>query len=99
MSKRHLAWPVRKDKTAVLATVQERSAEDLAMQTGLIAVTKRGERPLVPGFGVDSPVGAKRVDPEVLRAACDEWISPGVATVSVLQLAGGIVEETVEVHP
>ncbi|WP_336251011.1 hypothetical protein [Stomatohabitans albus] len=92
-----MVWPLRKAADGQLATVTEGSQDDLVAQTGLIAVTQRGERPLVPGFGVDSPVGALRVDPDVLQSACDEWIGPGRVDIDVVRRAGGLVEQLVEV--
>lgn len=96
--KRHLVWPLRKADDGQLATVAEGSREDVVAQAGLIAVTQRGERPLVPGFGVDSPIGALRVDPDVLQSACDEWIGPGRVDVDVVHRAGGLVEQLIEVN-
>lgn len=96
--RRHLVWPVRKADDGQLATVAEGSREDVVAQAGLIAVTQRGERPLVPGFGVDSPVGALRVDPDVLQSACDEWIGPGRVNIEVEHRAGGLVDQLIEVN-
>lgn len=93
----HLVWPVRIADDGQLATVTQGSRDDLVSQVGLIAVTRPGERPLVPDFGVASPIGGKRVKAEVLQSACDRWIGPGLVNIQVLHRGGGLVEQLVEV--
>jgi hypothetical protein len=54
---RILSHPFRLALTGAAATVEQDTDQADAEQIAVLALTVRGERPLVPGFGVTDPVG------------------------------------------
>ena len=51
-----MAWPFRLGVNGAVATVVDGSAEADEQAVAVLALTRRGERELVPGFGTRDPV-------------------------------------------
>ena len=55
---RIISHPFRVSRTGAVATVEQDSDDGLAEQIAVTALTRRGERELVPDFGIDDPTFA-----------------------------------------
>lgn len=55
---RIISHPFRVGRTGEVVTVEQDSDDGLAEQIAVTALTRRGERELVPDFGIDDPAFA-----------------------------------------
>lgn len=77
---RVLAWPFR-FSAGQAATVEQDSEADLSQQVALVLLTRRGERPLAPAFGLDDPTN-RSVDAGEITAAVAAGV-PGITVTDV----------------
>lgn len=56
---RQLSIPVRMLSTGELATVERDSDAAYAEEVASLVATRRGERALTPGYGIDDPTGTQ----------------------------------------
>lgn len=64
---RILSFPFRLAGGGVVATVEQSSDEANAEQVAALLLTKVGERPMVPGFGLTDPA-FRGIDPQEVAA-------------------------------
>lgn len=69
-----LAHPVRLEPDGALATVPADSIERVVQDVALLLATRRGERPLVPEFGVTLDVGGRELELADARAQVARWV-------------------------
>lgn len=76
-----LSFPLRLAPNGALATVEQASPDGAAEELAQLILTRRGERPLVPAYGLEDPVAAG-VDAGEL-AALVELFGPPVTLLDV----------------
>lgn len=67
-----ISHPFRLARDGSIATVDQTSDAGLAEQIAVLALTRPGERPLVPGFGLPDPT-FEGFEPSALAAAVALW--------------------------
>ncbi len=77
-----IAFPFGLTPAGTVAVAEQGSDEANAEQIAVLALTRRGERQMVAGFGVRDPTFG-RLDPGELAAAVAAWGPSGVAIKSV----------------
>lgn len=70
-----LSHPFRLTPSGQVATVFQDTPEANAEQVAILALTKTGERPLVPAFGITDPA-FRRVEPAELAAGVAAYGPP-----------------------
>lgn len=78
---RVLSYPFRLSTDGGLATVDQDSDQADTEEVAMVLLTVRGERALVPGFGIEDPAFGGLRAPEVI-AAVTRWV-PGVTVTDV----------------
>lgn len=61
-----LSWPLRLQPNGRPATLEVGTEQDYAEQLAALVLTRRGERPRVPSFGITDPVMAGVEPTEIL---------------------------------
>lgn len=70
-----IAYPFRLSPSGSVVTVEEGTDEQYAQELAVAVLTRTGERPLVPDFGIDDPVFIG-FDAEALRLHIDLFGPP-----------------------
>lgn len=70
-----IAYPFRVTPGGDVATVDEGSDEQLAQELAIAVLTRTGERPLVPAFGITDPTFVG-IDEDALRLHVDLYGPP-----------------------
>jgi hypothetical protein len=92
---RILAFPFRLAPNGSVATVEQETDQADREQIAVLALTRRGERPLVPGFGILDPAFGG-FDPGALSAAVAVYGPPRTIT-DVTVVADTETSQVVEV--
>lgn len=79
-----LSHPFRLDSTGAVATVTEGSDEANAEAIAVLLLTRKGERDLVPGFGIADPTYAE-LDVAELNVALDDYGPPVTVTATAVE--------------
>lgn len=93
---RLLSIPFRLQPNGSVATVEQDTPEAAAEQIGALVLTRAGERPLQPGFGIPDPA-FDGVEPVAVAAGVAEY-GPPVDVVGVDVEALGDAEAIVRVR-
>lgn len=93
---RLLAFPFRVDATGRIASVERDSDDDLQQRLAMLVLTRTGERPLTPGFGMPDPAG-EGFDPQLLAAAAVEY-GPDVDLDDIAVVNNGDGTQDVTIH-
>lgn len=90
-----LSFPFRLGSNGAVATVEQDSDAAAAEQIAVLLLTRIGERPLSPDFGVTDMVG-QGLDPSELAAAISAY-GPEVTLqdVSITEVGDGVQQVTV----
>lgn len=86
-----IAYPFRLSPSGSVVTVEEGTDEQYAQELAVAVLTRTGERPLVPDFGIDDPVFVG-FDAEALRLHVDLFGPP----VDVSGVAIRVVDESTQ---
>lgn len=79
---RVLSYPFRVGTDGSLGTVDEATDQADVEEVAMVLLTVRGERPLVPAYGIEDPAFVGIRAPEVV-AACTRWTPLVVTSVDV----------------
>lgn len=90
-----LSHPFRLGSDGRVATVEQTSDAGAAEQLAVLCLTRPGERPLVPAFGLSDPTFAG-FDASELAAGVAAW-GPAVDVTNVTITAAGDAVQAVEV--
>lgn len=96
MAARILAFPFGLWPNGEVRTVEQESEEADRQQIAMLALTRVGERILVPGFGLEDPVHGNGFPVTELAAQIAEW-GPPVTLHDVKVVATSDSTQTVEV--
>ncbi|KWW97392.1 hypothetical protein LI90_4364 (plasmid) [Carbonactinospora thermoautotrophica] len=77
-----LSHPFRITPTGEAATVEDGTPEAHAEAIAVLVMTRRGERPMAPGFGTSDPAFG-RLDPAEVEAGLALWGPDGVTVTGV----------------
>lgn len=79
-----LSHPFRLDSTGAVAVVEEGSDQANAEAIAVLALTRKGERDLVPTFGIADPVYGE-LDVAELNVALDDFGPPITVTATAVE--------------